>query len=156
MTRLLLIAAAGLALGALPASAQPLVFVGAPIALAHDGDIDSPRPSLVVGVTSTSGAGFELRATGAKDLAVASASFLQVAPAPRRGKTLQPYGSVGVALVRRAGESHPAFDLAGGLLTFFTGHIGVQIDARYVRGPVASDGVRTFARTIAGGVAIRF
>jgi hypothetical protein len=156
MTRLLWFAPLGFALIAAPASSQPLVFVGVPVTMVHDGDLDSARAAIVFGATSTSGAGFELRVTRTTDVTITAASFIQVAPAPRRGKTLQPYGAVGIALVRRSGESLPALNLAGGLLAFFTGHIGAELDARYVRGPVASDDVLTLARTIAGGLAIRF
>jgi hypothetical protein len=146
----------GALLVASPLRGQPLVFVGALATLAHDGDLDARPASMVFGATSTVGAGVEVRTAWTSDLQIVSASFMQVAPGAKRGKTLQPYGAVGVALLRQAGDQRVGLNLAGGLLAFFTGHVGAALDFRYVRASGTLDGVKPFARTIAGGLVVRF
>jgi hypothetical protein len=85
-----------------------------------------------------------------------SASFVQVAPGAKRGKTLQPYGAFGVAWLRQSGNERFGVNLAGGLLAFFTGHVGAALDVRYVRASGTLADLTALQRTIAGGLAVRF
>jgi len=145
----------GVLLVAAPVRAQ-LVFANAVATLAHDGDLDRRPAAVAVGATSTVGAGVEVRAAKTGDLYIASASFMQVAPGAPRGKTLQPYGAAGVALLRQAGDERVGLNLAGGLLAFLTGHIGAALDFRFVRASGTLNGETPFLRTISGGLAVRF
>lgn len=146
----------GVLLLAPPVGAQSLVFVDAAATLAHDGGLDARPAAMVFGATSRLGAGIEARVAWAANLQIVSASFLQVAPGARRGKSLQPYGAIGVALLRRSGEQRLGVNLAGGLLAFLSGHVGASLDCRYVRAPGTIDGVTPLTRTISGGLAVRF
>lgn len=101
---------------ATPARADSLAFVGVSGTVARDGDVLARSRGVVFGATSGDGAGIEVRWVADAPYQIATASFLQAAPGPARGKTVQPYGAAGIALIRASGDQAIGVHVSGGVI----------------------------------------
>jgi hypothetical protein len=138
------------------AAAQSAAFVGAFTQVAHDGSLSTTPSGVVFAATTPPGAGIELRWATDATYKWLTASFLQLAPAPRRGKSFQPFGTIGAGVVYSNGDESVGLNISGGVATFLTDHIGVSLDYRYFRGRGSINGVEPVARTISLGAYWRF
>jgi hypothetical protein len=122
----------------------------------HDGALSTTPRGVVLGATSPPGTGLEVRWAADSTYKWLMVDFLQLTPAPHRGKSFQPFGAVGTAVVYTGGEMSFGFDVAGGVLVFFTDHVGASVDYRYFRGRGTIAGREPVARTISIGLDWRF
>jgi len=142
--------------GCQPAFAQGIVFGGAFTQVAHDGPLSTTPSGVLVGAASSPGAGVELRWAADQTYKWLSVDFLQIAPTSHRGKSFQPFGVVGIGILNSGGDRVVGLSLGGGVVTFFTNHLGASLDYRYFRGRGTIGDVEPVARTISLGVVGRF
>ena len=143
-------------LGCQPGLAQSLVFAGAFTQVSQDGPLSTTPTGVIFGAATPPGAGVEVRWAADGTYKWLTLDFLQIAPAPHRGKSFQPFGAVGLGVVGDGSEKAYGFNLAGGVVMFFTNHLGASLDYRYFRGRGTIGGVEPVARTISLGVVGRF
>lgn len=139
-----------------PVTAQSLVFVGGFTPIAHDGSLATTPSGVVLAATTPSGAGVEVRWAADSTYKWLTADFLQIAPAPRRGKSFQPFGAIGPGVVYSDSEKSVGINVAGGIAIFLTNHVGFSLDYRYFHGRGSINGVIPTARTVSLGANWRF
>ena len=138
------------------AHAQATVFAGAFAEVLHDGALSTTPKGVVAGAAGPLGAGVEARWAADSRYQWLSIGFLQIVPSTPRGKSFQPFGTVGPAWVFTGGERALGLGLGAGVVVFMTDHVGAVADFRYFKAPGTIDGVPLAARTISLGFAWRF
>src|SRR5262245_8267699 len=84
----------------------------------------------------------------------------------QHGFGIRPYGVVGIGAVRASDDAfanllsfsdyHAAWDSGGGVMIFFTTHVGIRADVRYIRSLEALDLLPATPRTELGGAHLDF
>ena len=139
-----------------PVSAQSLVFVGGFTQIVHDGSLSTTPSGAMLAATMPSGAGMEVRWAADSTYKCLTVDFLQIAPAPRRGKSFQPFGAIGPGVVYSDSEKSVGINVAGGVAIFLTNHVGFSLDYHYFHGRGSINGMTPVARTISLGANWRF
>jgi hypothetical protein len=148
--------AIGLCLFAASAHAESMALVGAFVPVMHDGDLSTTPSGLVFAATGGEGAGVEVRWAADSTYKWLTTDFVQIAPAPHRGKSFQPFGAIGPGVVFSGGSHSVGINFAGGVAVFFGDHAGIAIDYRYFRGRGTINGIDPIARTVSFGANWRF
>jgi hypothetical protein len=136
--------------------AQGMVFGSVFVNTARDGGVPARPHGAVLAVTSPVGTGLDVFWATSSSYRWLGIDFLQVAPASRHGKTFQPFGAVGPSVISRGRDHVAGLALRGGVIMFFTSHLGASVDYRYFRGRGLLGDVQPRIRTISTGVNLRF
>jgi hypothetical protein len=117
-----------------PTQASGLAFVSVFGTAFQKGDVSGRPRGLSGGATMASGAGVGARWSTDGSLDYWSIGFLQVMPAIRGAKTLQPTASVALGRATRGDDDATCLEVGGGVDLFLAGPIGLGIDLRYLHG----------------------
>jgi hypothetical protein len=117
-----------------PTQASGLAFVSVFGTALEKGNLSGRPRGLAGGATTAGGAGVGARWSTDGSLDYWSIGFLQVMPAIRGAKTLQPTASVALGRATRGDDDATCLEVGGGVDIFLAGPIGLGIDLRYLHG----------------------
>jgi hypothetical protein len=114
--------------------ATPTAFVTAFRTTGQKGELNGHPYGVSGGWTLSHGAGIGARWATGDDIDYWSVGFLQMSPAIKGAKSVQPFGTAGVCRVIQPDRRDTCLEAGGGVLLFFSPGLGVGVDLRYLRG----------------------